>query len=206
MFLEIKFSKEYEIKRIRQTLGKYDWYVAQKYKLNLPVAIKEKVEKDLFISDEEIAKEVDLEFDSDFYDKKRDKLVKDWNLVEDKFLESLSSLSGNFCDSYTVNLTRYGVGGSYGRPNFIQLNIDYNISKEPWEIVAHEIIHLNIEDWIEEYKIDHWTKERLVDLITNRFFPDKNWKQRDPSNSEGIKKVFDEYFPDVKKVIQKSSI
>lgn len=43
--LKILFSKEDEVKRIKHTLGKLDWFIAQGYKINLPSKIKKIVDE-----------------------------------------------------------------------------------------------------------------------------------------------------------------
>jgi hypothetical protein len=55
---------------------------------------------------------------------------------------------------------------------------------------------------IKECGIAHWTKERLVDLVMNKFFPENQKLQRDPENAEQITEIFNTYFPDITKVIK----
>lgn len=60
---------------------------------------------------------------------------------------------------------------------------------------------MTIEPLIQEYKIQHWEKERIVDLIINKFFPEDQKVQRDPEDSEKISEIFEKNFPDVEKII-----
>ena len=56
------------------------------------------------------------------------------------------------------------MGGSYKLPNLVIYNIN---NKKGFKTIVHEIIHLLIENQIQEFKIQHWEKERIVDLILN---------------------------------------
>jgi len=56
--------------------------------------------------------------------------------------------------------------------------------KNPVETVIHEITHIGIEESIvEKYKLNHWEKERLVDLIVKIIFkeelPDYNLQKNE---------------------------
>jgi hypothetical protein len=127
------------------------------------------------------------------------KLVIEWSRVEDKFFERLKKLGKPLSEKYRVSLTRYGTGGSYGRPNFVEINID----KGGTQTLAHEIVHSAIDELIEKFEIEHWTKERLVDLCMDNVFPDENKHQQDPKNAQEIASIFDSYFPDIDSVVKK---
>jgi hypothetical protein len=104
-------------------------------------------------------------------------------------------------EKYYVSITQYGNGGSYGTPDKIQLNFN-QITRNVSFTIAHETVHLTIEHLIREYKIDHWTKERIVDLIINKLFPENQRLQRNPKNAEQISEIFEREFPNVEKVIK----
>lgn len=72
---------------------------------------------------------------------------------------------------YRVLLTRYGLSGAYypheGKV-IMMLGADGTFEKtlDPGETVIHEIIHTGIEEnIINHFNLDHWEKERIVDLI-----------------------------------------
>jgi hypothetical protein len=67
--------------------------------------------------------------------------------------------------------------------------------------VKHEIIHLTIQDLIEKYSIQHWVKERIVDLTYSRFFEGERGLQNSQEKMEEITTLFDSYFPDIEKII-----
>lgn len=76
---------------------------------------------------------------------------------------------------YTVVLTKYGPGGSYNPDTG---KIDLFATKEgkfkggdPVETIVHEIIHIGIEESIvKKFRLTHWEKERLVDLLVKTLF------------------------------------
>ncbi len=193
------YSIEDEIERIEMTLKKYEWYQEKGYKLKFPELIQEKLDKGEEISKEDISNAVSSEFGSGDVNKKIKLLREKWNEIKEKFFEDLKILGLPLQSKYSVLITQYGTGGSYGSPNNIQLNIDHK--KESYLILAHEIVHLTIEPLIKEYNIAHWVKERLVDLIMNKFFPENQRLQRDPENAEKISEIFEGNYPDIKKII-----
>ncbi|MFA7216465.1 MAG: hypothetical protein WC095_00565 [Candidatus Paceibacterota bacterium] len=193
------YSVEDEKERVFSTLKKYHWYKENGYKPKYPKLIQERLEKDEKVKKEDILEAVSAEFDQEKYREEVDLIIKEWDEIKDKFFESLKTLNLPLQDKYFVCVTKYGTGGSYGLPNNVQLNIE---QKRVLTItLAHEIVHLTIEPLIKEYKITHWVKERLVDLIIDKFFPESKRIQRDPENSEKVSEIFEKYFPDINKII-----
>lgn len=193
------YSIEDEIERIEMTLKKYEWYQEKGYKLKFPQLIQEKMDKGEEISKDDISNAVSSEFGFGGTNEKIKLLREKWDEVKEKFFEDLKILGLPLQSKYFVLITQYGTGGSYGSPNNIQLNIEHK--KESYLILAHEIVHLTIEPLIKEYNIAHWVKERLVDLIMNKFFPENQRLQRDPENAERISEIFEGNYPDIKKII-----
>ena len=106
-------------------------------------------------------------------------------------------------DKYYVSITKYGNGGGYGTPSSVQLRFEQ--PRSVTHTLAHEIVHLTIEHLIKKYQIDHWTKERIVDLVMNKFFPDNQRLQRNPENVEKVSEIFEREFPDIEKIIAEIS-
>jgi len=190
MELKFEFSKDFEFKRVERTLEKFDWYDSQGYGPRLPRGIT----KDS--SDEEIKKQISLEFDEKRYLEVRDWISSDFSKIKNKLETKLKKIFGKeIPDEYIVYLTDYGVGGSYNLPNIVIFNIN---SKKGFKTVVHEIVHLIIEEWITKYEIQHWEKERIVDSILNSEefdFLDYNHWQRNYRNTEGyIDSLFKELF------------
>jgi hypothetical protein len=153
--LIIDFSKETEAKRIRYTLDRLDWFKKERYKVNLPKKIRQIVDRGLIPTNEEILEIVSLEFDQEEYTSKAQELLREWRDKKDEFLQKLTTLGLPLQSEYRLLFTKYGVGGSYGLPNNIQINFDYPNAKSTITTVLHEIIHLTIENLIHEYTVDH---------------------------------------------------
>lgn len=197
------FSVQGEAERVRNTLKKHKWYKERGYKPKYPQLIQEKLDRDEQINEDDVLEAVTDEFNQDRYAEQVAPIQEGWKEIENGFFENLETLGLPLQDKYYVCATRYGTGGSYGYPNDIQLNLEQK-RKVPLTL-AHEIVHLTIEPLIREYSIDHWTKERLVDLIMNKFFPEDQKLQRDPVNAGQILEIFNREFPDIKKVIMEVS-
>jgi len=197
------FSVDDEIGRVKYTTKKNDWYKENGYIPKYPNAIEQKLESNGDVTEADIEKAVSDEFDKEEYDQEAAPICENWYEIETTFFKNLKTLNLPTQDRYHICLTKYGVGGSYGYPNEIQLNLG---RKEKAHItIAHEIVHLTIEPLIKKYNIEHWTKERLVNLIINRFFPENQSLQKDPENAEQISEIFNKKFPDIKKIIKQVS-
>ena len=90
-------------------------------------------------------------------------------------------------------------------PNKIILNFNKKTPDSLIRIIVHEIIHLSIQSLIEKFKIDHWTKERIVDLIILKVMPELAKMQNLSQNTKRIDKLFNSFFPDVEKIIREYS-
>lgn len=72
-------------------------------------------------------------------------------------------------DPYLVRLTLYGPGGSYN-PNTGMVTLK-TTSKgtfgrpNPSHTITHEMVHMGVQHLVDQYKLTHWEKERLVDLF-----------------------------------------
>lgn len=98
-----------------------------------------------------------------------------------KACEKLLVLKNNWgfklFDTYTIFLTLYGPGGRYfTQNNTIELVVNaYSATRyrEAYQSAIHEMIHLGIEELlVQKYKLSHWEKERLVDLICSTYLKD----------------------------------
>lgn len=172
--LNFIFSKESEFHRIRNTLNRIDWFEENGYdfkkQLKLPIYDKN-------ASDDEVMRLIDVDWDVSKYLE-----IKDLILASKSDLDSacskLDSLFDVRKDSLNVTLSRYGSGGSYWLPtNSIFINV-HNI--HPVKTVFHELVHLYVQPFIDEFNISHWKKERVVDLILHSdkfsFLNYDNWQ------------------------------
>jgi len=76
---------------------------------------------------------------------------------------------------YEITLTLYGPGGSYNGETgkiIIKTRKDGTFERHCQACtIIHEIVHIGIEqNIVKKYNLDHWEKERLVDLICSLCF------------------------------------
>jgi len=190
MKLNIKFGIDFELKRVKNTLAKMDWYTSQGYNPRLPEGINIKS------SQNEIKAKLTKEFDKRKYEEIKDKILLDFSKINKILSKKLKEIfKKDVPITFVVYLTNYGTGGSYDLPNIIIFNSN---SKKGYKTIVHEIIHLIIEPWIKEYKIQHWEKERIVDLILNSrefdFLEYNSWQLNYHNVEKRIDALFNSYF------------
>lgn len=186
MNINIKYGIDFEIARVKNTLAKLDWYITQGYKPRLPESIK----KDS--SEQEIQNQIKKEYAKEKYKEIGKKIIHDFSLIQKTFTERVKDIfSKETPDAFLINLTNYGVDGSYNLPNTVIFNIN---NRKGLKTVIHEIIHIFIESYIKKYEIQHWEKERIVDLILNSkeftFLDYNNWQ----SGYNNVEKYIDNLF------------
>ena len=179
-----EYSKKLERERILETFKKRGWYEKNGYQYYLPAL-----------------------------DSYQPQPIRSW-LQKNYFRDSYRDLANEckaifnkipgieyFDISQTkILLTKYGTGGGYYPKHKILVNIR---NKEPAKIVKiiiHELIHLKIEPLIKKYKLSHWEKERLVDLLAQKKFPQHSMIQNIPMDTKKIDHLFSIYYPDLEKI------
>lgn len=186
-----------EVDRVFQTINKMDFFVNNNYQVFLPKVskeIKDKIEKCEKLTDlekERIKAQIKKEHKSPIKQKKILKIKNFWiKNIEQRFFNNISDLLKiKSLKEYTICLTQYGCGGSYWPPNKAIVNINLMCTYT----VAHEILHLMIENLIQKHKVNHWQKERIVDLYMSKIFDDYGLQNID--DRKGVKKV-DKLFKD----------
>ncbi len=158
MEYRIQFSKDFEVRRIQKTLDKLSWYLEQGYDPTLPQGVAE------YNSRDEIKFVVDEEYREQRYQEAADNLNSDFEQNMSQIKSAFQALKLTLPRKIEINLTRYGVGGSYEPPSTIILSLRI---RDPFKTLIHELVHLAIQEKIDEYDIQHWDKERIVDLITH---------------------------------------
>lgn len=169
---EAFFFVEYLVNRL-------PWYKENGYNIILPVHPKLEFwyqnTQALSRNDKDELKQI---FNAEIYDKR----VFDLSLVKlndaksavNAGLGKLSVLAKNWGfdlkEKYNIVLTLYGPGGNYNTSTSTATLLTTKkgefCRKGVEEIVLHEIVHIGIEESIvKKYKLSHWEKERLVDLI-----------------------------------------
>ncbi len=198
--LDIKYSPEYEISRIKDTLEKLNWFKEKGYRLRFPEGFS--VENQNFKDEEYIKKCILEDYTKDNYEEQKAFANKEFDKINTALEKFFNATKIQPQKVYEVYLTKYGVGGSYNLPNRIIINIQ--TCKEVrllWTIV-HEIVHLSIEDLIQKYNIDHWTKERIVDLTVEKIAPEINTMYKLDIDTSTIDKNFKKYYPNMEKIIE----
>lgn len=190
MNINIKYGLDFEINRVKNTIAKLDWYISQGYKPKLPDGIK----KDS--SEQEIQNQIKKEYVERKYKEVGKKITYDFSIIQEIFTETVKNIFGKeIPDTFLINLTNYGVGGSYNIPNVVIFNIN---NQKGFKTLIHEIIHILIEPFIQKYEIQHWEKERIVDLILNSkefiFLNYNSWQRGYDNVEKYIDNLFINYF------------
>jgi len=206
--LKIIYNKEYDIQRVLNTIKKLDWYIDNKYNINnisFPKILDREKLKDY--SEDEINRAVTEEFSDYLYKENEKFLLDNWNIVSKEIELAFSKCNLTSQDEYRVYLTRYGMGGSYDFPDTVIINLSNSSKISMLKTIIHEIIHLAIQKYVDEYKIGQGQKERIVDLFFVKNFPRRVFTQNVymSINTEKIDQTFDENFPNMENIIKKIS-
>jgi len=205
--LKIKYSVDLETQRVFDMIKRIEWFNKMGYKINLPEKIKlMNLDKVVKLTTKDIKKIIAEEYKLQDYQKTESIIEKTWNNISAELSKKLSIINLKYKSSYILILTKYGTGGSYNLPNKIILNFNKKTPDRIIRIIIHEIIHLSIQSLIEKFKIDHWIKERIVDLMMFKVMPELAKMQNIPQNTEKIDKLFKNFFPDVEKIIKEYSL
>lgn len=196
--LIITFSPEFEVQRLEYTLKKIEWYHSHGYKPSLPLDFNV---SDSIPTNEQIVQLVHSEYDASLFETQKKYLEANWPFALKQKTSQIDKILPFLNDEYYVYLTRYGTGGSYDYPNTIYANITYWWETGIVRNILHEVTHLAIHPLIEKYKIDHWRKERLVDLITLRLSERYGRTQEIKENVSMVDEMFERFYPDTSAVI-----
>jgi len=195
--LTISYGVKQEIQRVKNTLKKLQWYLEQGYRIQLPEDITKES------SDEDVMKSVQRGYVEADYAENEKRLQEEWRIVSRGFEEMRREPSFHLQNEYGVMLTKYGVGGSYDVSSsqvIVKIKADAQISRV--ETVAHEIVHMTIQYLIDLYQVRHWRKERLVDLIMERYFPELTKMQAIKEDVSMVNRAFEKHFPDIEAIAQ----
>ncbi len=173
---------------------KLPWFKQNGYKIPLPqhIAFQNLYEQGLVAQDEEMRLR-DIFYDEIYTVSDFTKGLRITSSMENAIsclFERLYPLHRNWgfklMSCYEIILTLYGPGGNYWpRKGYVIVRVDKNGSfgkKSVLESVIHELVHIGIEETIvEKFRLTHWEKERLVDLICVTCFKDvvpNYWMQK----------------------------
>jgi len=201
--LDIQYSFEHEKERIKYTLGKAVWFIENGYSKSIKLPAGKKLDEiDINTSTEYLFDKLKEEYNLSDYEKIQNNLSEQWSAFAPKLEKYFKETALKQEDVYIVQLTKYGVGGSYNLPNTVILNFQNRTETALFRTVVHETIHLSIQSFVEEYKVDHWVKERIVDLIFQKLDPELNMMQKLSIDTQLIDKAFEKHYPNIEAVIK----
>ncbi len=201
---KIKLQFEYSLKSeegvVKGTLDDTDWLIEYGYDewLSLP---GDMTLKEALTDPASVMGKLKDEYNESEYKEVEQTVIKRWT-------DFSSGLAGYFDNigfkpekAYIIQLTKYGVGGSYHLPNKVVVNFYSRYGIGVSKTIMHEIVHLSIQNLIDKYNIEHWNKERLVDLILLKIIPKHATMQPIKEVVSAVDRAF-EYYPDIEKVIK----
>ena len=203
--INIEYSIQKETERVINTISRIDSFIERGYNIRKLLFPKNLSYEELkLMTKDEIQKLITEEYIIDDY-KKNIKYIQDrWLQIGPKLSAGIEKMKIVLIPEFDIIFTKYGITGSYHTPKTIIVNIQKFYLEGLLRSIIHESIHLVINPFILSYKIDHWSKERIVDLIFLVFFPELNKMQIIP-NTDELDKIFYEYFPNIEEVILKIS-
>lgn len=181
-----------ELNRVLQTFSKKEFYIKYGYKIILPKGFTLKNDYELGNLKYTIKQEMDHKNTANIVDEINKSLK-----INNKLQQFYNKLPFEKPNIIKVQLTKYGVGGSYLPPNKIIINLSYKI--DPFETLVHETIHLLTEEpVVQKYKLTHPEKEGLVDwiMINSGLFQDYQFQ-----NSKNMKSI-----PPSKDILEKTQL
>ena len=198
--IKFEYGIDSEVKRVKNTLNDLDWLDKGKYNYSLPISIKKTGE-----NDENIKKAVESEYSEKEFKETENAIIIEWKKKEKEIKRIQKNIIGasNF-DELNLRLTKYGTGGSYRLPNIIILNLKDRASDFLIKTVLHESIHLMIEELIKQNNVDHWRKERIVNLIMDKEFESEFKMNNSPEYAKDVDKIFNDFYPDIISITEKA--
>lgn len=195
--LRISYGVEQEVQRVRHSVDELPWFREQGYRVTLPNGVAEGS------TSEEIVCAIKDEYSATDYAQCASTTMKEWPTVSIGFKDIQKEPSFHLEDEYSVVLTKYGVGGSYNPAlNQVIVKVSPRSKGGTAGIIAHEIVHMTIQYLIDEYQVRHWRKERLVDLLMERYFPGLKEMQNIKEDISVVDQAFENLFPDIRAIAQ----
>jgi hypothetical protein len=199
--IKFQYSVESEVDRVVNTLKTKEWLLAQGYTFSLPQDLMNHTSED----NKFIKESVEKEFDANDYEIAERAITKSWN-GNSKLIREINEKIPNSYILHELNvlLTKYGTQGSYIQPNSIIVNVSGMPPEFLIKTVLHESIHLMIESQIKENKVEHWVKERLVNLIMDLEFKSRFKMSPSPEWANIIDDVFKQEYPNLDLIMKKA--
>lgn len=196
--LKFAFGTERENESCAFIVKMMPWLLEQGYPrkiIRLPKGINQKSDST------SIAKAVSRDYTEDTYVSKIKIIEKAWHTTAAGF-EKLGQARGvKLFSSYGIKLTKYGTGGSYNtKRRTVTLLVEGKDRRELLCTLVHEMVHIGIQHLVERYKITHWRKERLVDLLVAKNFPKLKLMQKTREDSLVVDRAFKNHYPNVSRI------
>ena len=203
MIIPIKFQYdvEHEVKRVINTIKTRTWLINNGYRFSLPQGLQ-----DSQSSEEELIRElIQKEYNKDIYEIAEKAISKSWN----GNCKIVKEINEKLVNSYILNelnviLTKYGTQGSYVQPNSIVINISAMPPEFLIKTVLHESVHLMIETLVQKNSINHWVKERIVNLIIDLEFKSRFKMSPTPAWTMPVDYIFKLHYPNLELIMKEA--
>ncbi len=196
--IKVTCDLEDEIKSCSFTVRMMPWLLEQGYPrkiIRLPKGVDQKS------TPERIAKAVGRDYDEKAYSPAVKIIERGWRYTDGGFKRLSQARGVKLHASYEIKLTKYGTGGSFNaKKRTVTLLIDRQNPQDLLCTLVHEIMHIGIQHLIERYKVAHWRKERLVDLMVAKNFPKYKRLQKVKEDAHVVDEAFKKFYPDVSKI------
>jgi len=198
--IKFEYGIDTELQRVKNTLNEVTWLDNNRYKYFLPASI-EKTEKD----DEVLTKAIEKEYSSTEFKEAENAITIGWEKRADDVERIQKIIIGaSKFDELNLMLTKYGTSGSYRPPNKIIINLKDKIPGHLIKTVIHESIHLMVENLVLKNKVDHWRKERIVNLIIDKEFQSAYEMNNSPEYAKDVDVIFKEFYPNIILITEES--
>ena len=200
--IDFEYGVDSEIQRVKNTLNDLEWLDENKYRYSLPI-FENKPDK---VSEKEIKDSVEKEYSALEFETAEKAVSSAWEGKRAKIEKIQDTIIGaRKLDQIKIVFTKYGTGGSYWMPNKIIINLRANVPEFLIKTVIHECIHLMIENLIAKNKVNHWHKERIVDLIMDKEFESTFKVQNLPDHAKDVDPIFQKFYPDMASITEKAA-
>lgn len=196
-------TSEQEYERIIQFINNREFYKKFGYGISLPENFIELYNSEEIISEEnyekyyqEFLKDYNKEKYQEFYKLLQENIKIIRGDIKDRFLDLNKKWGFKIFNKYKIRLTIYGVGGSYNwSDGFVIVNVknkNKETLKKDLKTIVHELIHIGIEENIvNQFELSHPEKERVVDLILKKHFPEYFYREQDRGDKRITEKDID---------------
>jgi hypothetical protein len=206
--LVFQYDMNTQVKRVLDVYARKKHFIEKDFKPSLPTGLPS-ILSDEVPDERKVTQAVEAEYRGEVFLSFAEKIQKEWDNEELDFMGKLREINSLLPYSIKINLTTYGVGGSYWIPDQVYMNVAWIRPEEDrMRLFMHEISHLAIEESVKSNSILHWEKEFLVELIMTKVAPHKSGRLEEVRSKADatadtvlIVQDFESLYPDVNGVI-----